>query len=682
MVEIEREEEQLKKENEIVQPLVQEIYTPSLHLPSAPTDWSDYEPSTPVTETLIAMIGVSGRPISTADFMRIALTHPQHGYYTNATTTKHQPLSQSNTSSSSSSSSTNNNESSTNTVNNSTVNHSAPFDDFDVNEWDDDDDDENNNNDKDDATKGKSTVSSRTQTVIGADFVTAPEISHVFGECLGVWFATQWQLHQRQQLDKKSGTNEWEWLELGPGKGTLMVDLLRFTLQLSSAVQNSQAQQQGQLRVDDTIPDDEPPPTYFGDGCRCIHFIERSPIFRRQQRDLLEQSFRDEPYDVQFDFVGVDTVTSPSTTTATSTSTTSTKRQIQVVWHDTFTDFLQYSEPGTPVLQADDATATPISHHRRPTYIVGQEFLDALPVYSFEKSSEGCWRERLVDVAVREDINTDDDDDDDENDRNANAPDKAADVQHSTAESSTASKDAETLEKNLKPRLRIVLAPEVTPPLRALLHTDDDGYLKSDQEKDTSPVGSVVEVCPEAILLVQDVATYIRTHPGSAALFIDYGSDQGSHDSLRGYSRHEQVPFLSLPGQVDITADVDFAALKHAIHNQQHPNQLQHRTIPHSQLPPKNDRNPSIDLDTAVRAFGPITQGEFLMCMGVQERIINLIERDDVTDDQAQSLYQALVRLASPEEMGERYKVLSIVATTKAAETVYGQIAYQAPAGF
>jgi hypothetical protein len=78
-MELERIEEQQRNENEIVQPMVQELYRPDLHLPSAPTDWSTYEPSTPLTETFIALIGVSGRPISTADFMRIALTHPQHG---------------------------------------------------------------------------------------------------------------------------------------------------------------------------------------------------------------------------------------------------------------------------------------------------------------------------------------------------------------------------------------------------------------------------------------------------------------------------------------------------------------------------------------------------------------------------------------------------------------------------
>jgi hypothetical protein len=89
MVELQRIEEKQKEAGEIVQPLVEQMYTPSFHLPSAPTNWSNYEPSTPITEKLIALIGVSGRPISTADFMRTALTHPEHGYYTNAATTRH-----------------------------------------------------------------------------------------------------------------------------------------------------------------------------------------------------------------------------------------------------------------------------------------------------------------------------------------------------------------------------------------------------------------------------------------------------------------------------------------------------------------------------------------------------------------------------------------------------------------
>ncbi|MGP1274024.1 MAG: class I SAM-dependent methyltransferase [Caulobacterales bacterium] len=53
----------------------------------------------------------------------------------------------------------------------------------------------------------------------GADFVTAPEISQMFGELLGLWAAQSWQ---------DMGSPESLVLaELGPGRGTMMSDMLR-----------------------------------------------------------------------------------------------------------------------------------------------------------------------------------------------------------------------------------------------------------------------------------------------------------------------------------------------------------------------------------------------------------------------------------------------------------------------
>ena len=61
----------------------------------------------------------------------------------------------------------------------------------------------------------------RTRTAIGAggDFITAPEISQVFGELIGLWCAVVWQqMGSPQHIDI---------VELGPGRGTMLRDALR-----------------------------------------------------------------------------------------------------------------------------------------------------------------------------------------------------------------------------------------------------------------------------------------------------------------------------------------------------------------------------------------------------------------------------------------------------------------------
>ena len=53
----------------------------------------------------------------------------------------------------------------------------------------------------------------------GGDFTTAPEISQLFGEMIGVWVVDTWQ-----KLGSPSG---FVFLECGPGRGTLTADAMR-----------------------------------------------------------------------------------------------------------------------------------------------------------------------------------------------------------------------------------------------------------------------------------------------------------------------------------------------------------------------------------------------------------------------------------------------------------------------
>jgi NADH dehydrogenase [ubiquinone] 1 alpha subcomplex assembly factor 7 len=62
-----------------------------------------------------------------------------------------------------------------------------------------------------------------TRDPLGArgDFITSPEISQIFGELIGLWCAAVWQ--------SMGSPKAFRWIELGPGRGTLMADAIRAT---------------------------------------------------------------------------------------------------------------------------------------------------------------------------------------------------------------------------------------------------------------------------------------------------------------------------------------------------------------------------------------------------------------------------------------------------------------------
>lgn len=56
---------------------------------------------------------------------------------------------------------------------------------------------------------------------VDGDFITAPEVSQIFGELIGLWCAVVWQT--------MGSPHSFNLVELGPGRGTLMADALRAT---------------------------------------------------------------------------------------------------------------------------------------------------------------------------------------------------------------------------------------------------------------------------------------------------------------------------------------------------------------------------------------------------------------------------------------------------------------------
>ena len=56
-----------------------------------------------------------------------------------------------------------------------------------------------------------------------------------------------------------------------------------------------------------------------------------------------------------------------------------------------------------------------------------------------------------------------------------------------------------------------------------------------------------------------------------------------------------------------------------------------------------------------------LTQGEFLMRMGIVSRIEQLLDLEETSDDEANHLVASMKYLVEPEQMGKRFKVMTIV---------------------
>ncbi len=241
---------------------------------------------------------------------------------------------------------------------------------------------------------------------IAGDFITAPEISQMFGEIVGLAMAQAW-------LDQGSPT-PFALVELGPGRGTLMADVLRATARVPG----------------------------FAAGQR-IHLVEASPVLRAVQDRTIGLS--------------------------------------GVHWHDTI------------------ATLPDL-----PTFVVANEFFDALPIRQFQRRGQ-AWSERLVTLLPQGDEG---------------------------------------------PVLGFGLGEPL--PLGALVQ----------RLADTSE-GDIIEIRAAAAPVMAGIASMIARR-GGAALIIDYGDWRSLGDTFQALERHAPVDPFANPGAADLTAHVDFEALSQA----------------------------------------------------------------------------------------------------------------------
>ena len=228
------------------------------------------------------------------------------------------------------------------------------------------------------------------------DFITAPEISQMFGELIGLWMAEAWIRAKRP--------SPVHYVELGPGRGTLARDALATARRFGFEPQ--------------------------------VHFVEASAALMEQQRAAFPAA----------------------------------------QWH---ADLSTLPDEG-------------------PLLLVGNEFLDALPIHQLVRTPAG-WRERMIGW------------------------------------------DGTAL---------IAMAGER--PMDAAVP----------EQLADAPEGAIIEASPAVASVVREIARRLAAQGGAALLIDYGHDEPRLGSTLQAVRAHAPVDPLAFPGEADLTAHIDFHALE------------------------------------------------------------------------------------------------------------------------
>ncbi|GAA0438627.1 class I SAM-dependent methyltransferase [Microbacterium terregens] len=153
-----------------------------------------------------------------------------------------------------------------------------------------------------------------------------------------------------------------------------------------------------------------------------------------------------------------------------------------------------------------------------------------------------------------------------------------------------------------------------------------------------APPGSILETAPAAVAVMRQLAKRLVAQ-GGTALVIDYGyTGPAIGDSLQAVREHQFANPFDTPGEVDLTAHVDFGTLLEAARVED------------------------------AKGYGPLEQGFWLTALGIDARVATLAL---ASPERAQQIADDRQRLVAPDKMGELFKAIAVTAPD-----------WPAPAGF
>lgn len=116
------------------------------------------------------------------------------------------------------------------------------------------------------------------------DFITSPEITQIFGELLGIWLVAEWMA----QGGISKGVQV---IEAGPGRGTLMDDMLRVWYEAQIGDYENP-----KLTAEQTLSNFKP----LISSIESVYLVEASPPLRDTQKQLLCGDAPSEEIDIGF----------------------------------------------------------------------------------------------------------------------------------------------------------------------------------------------------------------------------------------------------------------------------------------------------------------------------------------------------------------------------------------------
>ena len=328
------------------------------------------------------------------------------------------------------------------------------------------------------------------------DFVTGPEVSQLMGELVGVWCASEWA----GPLGRPPAVRL---VELGPGKGTLMADLLRGAVGLAGGA--------------------------WAEAIAEVVLVEVSPARRAEQWRALACAA-----------AGGGTPSPPPSTDG--------NPPIEKAL-----SLLTVPKGTRPLPITWAASVSEVPAAGQPTLYLAHEFFDALPVHHFERVDAGqqsnkkrrevhpsspslpsaaAWRERLVDASPPGD---------------PGPPFRFVLAPGPTPASAT-----------ILPRRLESLSSDVAASLTGLEVCPAGMAAAADLARRVSGAAGRGE-------LEKDGGHGGSGDGSGAALIIDYGREGPPYaDSLVGIANHAPAGILTAPGTADLSARVDFGALASA----------------------------------------------------------------------------------------------------------------------